>query len=588
MANVVGFFVAHFLFLVFVVALLFIGAGVFVSHNKPVATLEKNTILHLKLNHPIKEQGSRDPLENLDWLPFIEQREIGLNVILDAIEQAAEDEHVRAILLDLSELHMGAATLESVRDALIAFQDSEKPIFAYSNHYSQAAYYLASVADHILLNKEGGVEFKGLSLTQAFLKGTLDKLNIEPQIIRHGKYKSAVEPLIQEKMSEENRQQLKQLLDSDWHYLLEQISQSRNIEQSVLQNLAAELKINHAQDALEFKLVDQLVYRDELMAIIQKELHMADAHALHQVSLNQYLRLGMTHADKTEAAHHIAIVYAEGEIVDASREKRNVIEGEDLASTLRDIREDKDIHAVVLRINSPGGSALASEVIWREVDLLKQKKPVVVSMGDYAASGGYYIASPAQVIVAQPTTLTGSIGVFGVMFNGGDFLQNKLGVSTDTVKTSPFADIGSFHRRLQPEEYAFIHRQIEKVYDTFIGHVAAGRRITKEQVDAIGQGRVWSGVDAKRVGLVDKLGGIDTAVESAANLAQIDHFDLVEYPEEKGLLQGIIDEMGAESHVRALKKIPGASALFQDLKFIESLNTQSKIQTRLYPTIGIQ
>jgi len=571
-ASMVGFFLS-FLIITFISFLLIVGIVAVVGKDKSVKVAD-NSILLAKFT----ERTSNNPLDNLDLRTLTSKENIGLNDILDNIKKAKTDNHIKGILLDVSSVAMGAATLQEVRNALIDFKTSGKFIYAYSEEYTQGSYYLASAADQVFLNPQGGMDFKGLAVEMMFFKGTLDKLEIEPEIIRHGKFKSAVEPFITDKMSDANRKQIRGFVGTIWNVLLENVSKSRGIEVPALQLIADSLSIQKPEDALKYKLVDKLVYRDELMTELSKKLGTSNKKDISFVNITKYTKAAVKNDAKHWSSEKIAIVYAVGEIR-SGKGKEDVMGSETTCEALKKARTDDKIKAVVLRVNSPGGSALASDVIWREVLLTKAVKPVVVSMGDVAASGGYYISCAADTIVAEPNTITGSIGVFGVLWNSKKFWNDKLGVTFDTVLTGKYADIGSSVRPMRGSERAVIQRSVEKVYDTFISRVAEGRHISKADVDSIGQGRVWSGIDAQKIHLVDVIGGIDKAVEIAARMAKVTKYNIISLPEQKDPLNELLSNLTDDSETSFVKHQVGDS--YKYYTQLQSILKQNGIQTRM-------
>jgi protease IV len=523
-ASMVGFFLTFFLMFI-IVAIVASASG-----GKKEVFIKKNSLLHLRLNEEIADRANENPFSSLQFGNF--STPLGLHDITENIRKAAEDENIAGIFLDLGAINAGMASVEEIRNVLLEFKKSGKFIQAYSEVYSQKAYYLASVADKIYLHPTGLTELKGLNSEILFFKGTLEKLGLEPQVFRHGKFKSAVEPFIQDKLSDANREQIRTFISSFWNHMLEGIARERKLSVSNLQEIADNLQVTSAEDAKQKKLVDGLKYRDEVLEELKTKTSAEAIDKIHFVSLERYQDVK---SNKERGTEKIAVVYAEGDIVDGNGDDDEVGSIE-FSKAIRKARLDEKVKAVVLRVNSPGGSALASETIWREVVLTKKVKPVIVSMGNLAASGGYYIACEADTIVAQPNTITGSIGVFGLFFNT-KALMNKIGITVDTVKTARYADIMSPTRMVSPAESLIIQREIERIYDNFISHVAKGRKMTKAQVDSIGQGRVWSGIDAKRIGLVDVLGGLDTAIAIAARRAKLDKYRIQNCLSKKVLLK---------------------------------------------------
>jgi len=574
LATIVGIVISS-----IVLFLMFLGiVGAIVSSaDKKEVKVEPNSILYVDLKQEIVDRGSEDPFKGFDFASFQPNSPIGLNQVLKAIANAKEDSNIKGILLELDAVNAGAATTEEIRNALIDFKTSGKFIYAYSDTYSQKAYYLASVADSVFLNPEGMIEWLGLRSEIMFFKKTLEKLGVEPQILRHGKFKSAVEPFMLDKMSPENREQTLTYVSSIWNQWVKGISETRGIPTDKLNSLANNMEIFNAKKALDNKLVDGLIYKDELIATLKTKLGVEEKKDINSIELKKYFKAPEV-AKRKFSKDKIAVIYASGEIGMGEGGDDN-IGSEGLSRTIRKARRDSSIKAIVFRINSPGGSALASEVIWREVDLAAKVKPVIVSMGDVAASGGYYIAAPATTIMANPTTITGSIGVFGLFFNLQKALDNKLGITVDVVKTNDHADFFSVFRPMTAEEKAVGQMFIEQTYQTFIGHVSAGRDIPVEQVDAIGQGRVWSGVNAKEIKLIDEFGGLNDAIRLAAQKAGLENYRLVELPKQKKLFEQLMEDMSAEAKAWMLKDELGLS--FKAYNRIKSMLNNQGVQARI-------
>jgi protease-4 len=516
------------------VAIWFLGLMFLVSILATTITAETSTkgikessILALRLNKPIVDRAANDPFEKLRG-----GEQLGLNDILQCIEHAQYDPKIKGIYLDATSVGGGYAAVEEIRNALTQFKEYGKFIISYGDYYTQKAYYLASVADKIYLHPEGEVEFKGVGSGVMFFKGLLDKVGVEAQIIRHGKFKSAVEPYMHDRMSQESREQINVYTGSIWQHILSGISKERNTSVKTLNNIASNLLLNNATAAIKYGLIDDVKYKDEVINELALLSLMTDEKEPRAVSINDYKKTINSGKNIQRNKDKIALVFAEGEIIDEGKAPGTIV-GNQMAAELRKIRKDDNIKAVVFRVNSPGGSAMASDIIWREVDLLSKVKPVVVSMGDVAASGGYYIAASANQIMASPTTLTGSIGVFGILFNVQKGAREKLGVTVDIAKTNPSADVGNMFRPLTPMERNYIQKGIEQIYSTFTKHVADGRSLTVKRVDEIGQGRVWSGVDAQNLKLVDDYGGMYDAVRKAATLADLYDYQIEEYPKQK-------------------------------------------------------
>lgn len=534
LATVTGIVIS--VILLFVVGMIVIGAIVS-SMNTNETEVAANSLLLIDLKHEITERTIPDPFEELDLPGLVSVKSFGLNDILERIAGAKEDERIKGICLDLSSVSASFATLQEIRDALLDFKGSGKFIIAYSEGYTQRAYYLASTADRVYVNPEGMIDFRGLSSQTAFLKGTLDKLGIEAQVVKVGTFKSAVEPFILDKMSDANREQVSSFLGSIYSHFLSQIGESRGITPDSLQVIANGYLVRTADDAVTYGLADGTRYKDEFLAELKDSLDTDQEKDLNVVSILKYKPVAKSTGGSVR--DRIAVVYAVGNIV-SGEGGDDMIGSERISRELRKVRRDDKVKAVVFRVNSPGGSALASDVIWREVDLLRQEKPIIVSMGDLAASGGYYIAAAADSIFAEPNTITGSIGVFGVIPNMQELYNDKLGITFDEVKTGKYADfLTNVDRPLTADETQILQTQVNRIYDTFLQRVADGRGLTKEQVDSIGQGRVWSGEQALERGLVDRLGGIDDAVTAAAAKAGLEGYRVVTYPAIKSPLEAL-------------------------------------------------
>lgn len=544
--------------------------------------VNNNSILHLKFDKPIYERTSEDPFDNFNFSDFKSTYNLGLNDILSDIKYAANDENIKGIFLDISILQAGNATVVDIRNALEDFKKSGKFIIAYSEFYTQQAYYLATVADKVYLNPEGILMFKGLSAQIFFLKGLMEKIEIQPQIIRHGKFKSAVEPLINEKMSEENREQTRKFISSIWDHMLNDISKSRNISIPVLNNIADSLLCNFPEHAVALNMLDGIKYKDEILDELHTLTGTEKDDKLNFVSINKYHKT--VQKEYSGSSNKIAVVYAQGDIVSGKGDSKT-IGSEKISEALRQARSDSSVKAVVFRINSPGGSALASEVIWREVQLIAKTKPIVASMGDLAASGGYYIACPATKIIACPATITGSIGVFGIIPNMQKLFNNKLGITFDGVSTNANSDYITVTRSLNDYEKQTITATIENIYQKFILHVAEGRNMTVAQVDSIGQGRVWSGTDAKTIGLIDDFGGLEKAIETAAELANISEYQIVEYPKQKDVFIQLIEQLTGKETESYIKNELGENYIYY--QYIKEITEIKGIQARLPYEINI-
>lgn len=515
LASLLAFFVANFLW--FFLLMVFV-MGFAALSTISTTTVTPKSVLHLNLNESIVDQPTSNPFATFDPMSMNMPKSVSNLQVMRAIESAAQDPNIEGLYINLTGAgSVTTALMEELHGYLKSFKQSGKFVLAYGENYTQGGYYLSSVADSIFLNPAGEMEWRGLAMQVMFYKGLLDKLGVEPQIFRHGTFKSAIEPYILTKMSPENRLQMETLVNSIWGTLVEDIAENRNLSIDSLNIYATELSAMSANDALDKRLIDALKYEDEVEDIMREKLELDADDDIPLVSLGDYI--AAKPYTPAYSDNKIEVIYAEGQIVQGSS-ARGSLGSSTLAEQLAEARLDEDVKAVVVRVNSPGGSALASEVMWREMELLREQKPVVVSMGDYAASGGYYISAPADVIVADEMTLTGSIGVFGMMFNAGKALSNKVGVTFDVAKSNPSADMGAINRAVTANEREYIMKGIEEVYSTFVNHVADGRNMTFDSVDAIGQGRVWSGNDGKRIGLVDEIGGLNYAIAIAADKAE--------------------------------------------------------------------
>lgn len=484
---------------------------------------ERNTVLHMTLSSDIGDVS----YANFSNTTFQLQQKFGLNEILNGIEIAKSDDHIKGIFINVDDVHAGMATVKEIRDALEDFQSSGKFLLAYNENYTKKSYYLSSVADEIYVFPSGMFDFLGLGTEVMFLKGALEKLDIEMQIIRgsNNKFKSAVEPLMYTEMSEANREQTQKYLDALWGEMLIAIEKDRGVSIDKLNEIADSAYIRKSSQAVDYKLADGVKYYDEILELLKIKSGSKKTGDVELLSFQKYaLEKSKKPIGVEKVKGNIALIIAEGEIVDGNGEIGQ-IGGNSMSALIREARLDSTIKAVVLRVNSPGGSALASDIIWREIILTKAEKPVVVSMGDVAASGGYYIACAADKIYAQPNTITGSIGVFGVIPYTGDLLKNKLGVTIDRVQTNEHS-IMSMNKKLTEEEYKIIQQGVDDIYLDFITKVGEGRGMTAAMVDSIGQGRVWAGSDAINIGLVDEFGGMNIAILDAANRSGIAESDI--------------------------------------------------------------
>lgn len=566
-ATVVGLILTLIILLVVIIAII---AG---ASGDKTAAVDSNSVLRIAINYTVNERTPNNPLANLGFLGFDGDKAVGLKDILANIKKAKTDDHIKGIFLDESQMSAGEATVEEIRNALIDFKKSGKFIIAYSEAYSQSFYYLASVADKIYINPKGIFEFGGFSSQVTFYKGALDKLGIEAQVIKVGTYKSAVEPYVLTKMSDANRLQVTSYMNSLYDHFLTGISASRKINKDSLYNYANQLRIKEPEDALKYKLVDGLKYKDEILNEIKERTGISGKTDIKSVELADYTATE-TKNDVDEngpSNSRIAVIYASGEIGGGEGNDNN-IGSETTSKAIRKARLDKKVKAIVLRVNSPGGSSLASDVIWREVALTKKVKPIIVSMGDVAASGGYYIACAADSIIAEPNTITGSIGIFAILPNLQKLFNDKLGITFDGVKTGKYADLGDATRPLTPDEKAILQSQVNHGYDDFTKAVASGRHKTQAYINSIGQGRVWTGAQALKIGLVDKLGNMDDAIRSAAKMAGLKEYKLVSYPEQKSILSNIGLNMSAHIKMSILQSELGDNfKYYQQIKGITQI-----------------
>jgi protease-4 len=574
LASILGFIIAS--FLLFLIMLGIIG-GMMSSSNKLVEVKE-NSVLYIDLSKEIVDRASNNPFNGFDYTSMQPKTSLGLNDILKAIENAKGDSKIKGIFMEVDAVTAGAATVNEIRNALIDFKESGKFIVSYNDVYSQKAYFLSSVADKIYLNPEGAVDWIGLRAEVMYFKNILEKLGVEPQIIRHGKFKSAVEPFMLDRMSPENREQISTFIGSIWNYWVEGISKSRNISVTELNRLADDMIIRNGKTSYENKLVDSLIYKDQLIDILKKRLGVSDKKDIASVNLDDYAKLPTPLKGKGLSKNKVAVIYASGSIV-----MGNGTDGEigsnGISKAIRDARRDSTIKAIVLRVNSGGGSALASEVIWREMVLARRVKPVIVSMGDVAASGGYYIAAPADTILADPTTITGSIGVFGMYFNVKEGMNKKLGINVEAVNTNKHSDFGSMYRPLTAEERAVAQLGVEDIYQSFIGHVAEGRDISVAGVDEIGQGRVWSGANALNIKLIDQFGGLKDAIAIAVKKAKLDNYRITELPKQKDPFQQFLEEFTGKVKISILKDELGAA--YSQYSNLKSMLSNQGVQARI-------
>jgi protease IV len=552
LGNVLAVIVGLFAFSVLALVIFFGVIGVIASSSEKEVTLEANTLLHLDLNgRTLVERTSEDDQLFGSFLnPFGGESTAGLVNLKKAIAEAKTNENIKGIYLNTGLIGAGQAGLLELREALVDFKTSGKFIIAYDEAYSEGGYFLASVADEIYLNPLGGIDFNGFSSEGIFLKGFFEKVGIKPEVFRVGEFKSAVEPFILDKMSPENRLQTQYFLDDINRQAIELIATSRGIAKDSLFLINNQMLVRKPKDAVTYKLATALKYEDEVHNVLKTKLGLKEDDVISTINATD---LGsMAKSKNVTSSNRIAVILAEGDIVDGNVE--GAISSEKFAKEIRKARKDENIKAIVLRVNSPGGSILASEVIWREMSEAKKVKPVIVSMGEVAASGGYYISAPADTIVAQPNTITGSIGIFGILFNVQELVNDKLGVTTDVVSTGELSDFGNMGRSLTEVERTILQSGVEDGYETFIARVAEGRGMHPDSVRKVASGRVWTGTQAKARGLVDVLGGLDTAIGiAAAKIKAGDDYRAVYYPETKPWFEELMMTFSDKVQVRILQ-----------------------------------
>jgi protease-4 len=582
LASIIGFLIGGILLILLII-------GIFTAiaaSSDSVPQVKSKSVLEINFNYSIADKATANPLKDFNPRTFKSEPKLGLNSILNAIENAKTDNKIKGIFINIIDINANfgsMATIEEIRNKLIEFKKSNKFIVAYSNiAYTQKSYYLSTVADKVYFNPGGMFFWAGMGGEMAFYKKALNKLGIEPQVVRHGKYKAAVEPFLLDKMSDANREQMMKYIGGLWNHMLEGISKERGISVEKLNQLADNFKLRETKELVKEGLFDKALYYDEVLNELKTLTKTKKDKKLRTISLNKYIKVPVK--NKETSKNKIAVIYATGEI---GMTQSSTSIGPDLATTIRKIRKDDKIKAVVLRVNSPGGSALTSEIIWREVKLLQKTKPVIVSMGNVAASGGYYIACAADTIVASPTTLTGSIGIFGLFFSGEDLIKNKIGLSTDSFGTNKHSNFGGGNplpipltsRKLNKYERKVMQEYIEVGYKNFVDKVAEGRGMTFEQIDAIGQGRVWTGEDAIKIGLVDVLGGLETAIEIAREKANLENYTIKNYPKEEDPFSAFFKGFSASMSEYAMARELGTSYIY--FKQVKDILKNEGIQARI-------
>jgi len=576
LSTVLAMFFALILF--FIIAIfVFAGIGAAVSSGKEVVAVKDNSVLTLDLDKKILEKEVENPFDGLN-IPFApDNGGLGLIELREAIAVAKEDDQIKGIYLSVSAFQGGLATIEELRNALIDFKSSGKFIYTYSETFTEGAYYLASVSDKIFLNPAGLLELNGFGSRYLFFKGMFEKLDVKPEIFKVGDYKSAIEPFVLDKMSDYNKEQTLSYLGSMNNFMLQNIAKERELDFKTVKLISDSMLIRNPSDALNYKIITNVGYYDEFLDAIKAKLGIEAKEKINFISYGKY-KHSFKPSENT-SKNKIAVIVAQGDI-ESGKNNDDRIGSDDLAEELRKARLDTNIKAVVLRINSPGGSAMASDVMWREVVLTAKKKPIVASMSDVAASGGYYLAMGCTKIVAQPNSITGSIGVFGLLFNIKDFLKNKLGITTDGVKTGLFSDIGTPTRDITPYERKAIQQEVNMIYEDFTTKASQGRKMSVAALKKVASGRVWSGIEGKQVGLVDELGGLDKAISLATLEAGIDSsYKVIYLPESKNFLEKIMDDFQKDASLKQLKAELGP--YYSTYKSIADLKKLQGIQARL-------
>lgn len=579
LATIVGIFVTSLLGMLILFGII----GAIAASGDKETVVKDNSIFEIKLEGTLVDRSEEDPFSTVfaELMGKQTDTSIGLDDVLANIEKAKNDDKIKGIYLNGGSLSGGIASIKEIRDALIDFKSTGKFVVAYADNYSQRMYYLVSMADKVLLNPQGMLELKGLSIQSMFLKNTLDKLGVEMQIVKVGTFKSAVEPFISTKMSDANKLQVTVFMNSIWKNILKEVSASRKIPVDSLNSYADQMMMfQPTEKTKKYALVDSLVYVDQVDNILKKYLKLDDADA-KLAFVSQQAMNNMPDDEKFDK-NKVAVIYAIGDITDTEGDG---IVARDLVKTINEVAKDSAVKSVVLRVSSGGGSAYASEQIWHALEMLKKKKPLIVSMGDYAASGGYYISCMADKVLAQPNTITGSIGIFGVIPNIKG-LNEKLGVTYDGVKTNKMSDAISINRAFTPEEHDLMQNYVNRGYELFVKRCADGRKMTTEQIKAIAEGRVWTGEDALKIGLVDKLGSLNDAINIAAKNAKLESYNLVSYPEKEDFMTKIMKDLTDEMETKVMKAQLGEQ--YQLLKQIRKATQLTGIQARMNYNISIE
>jgi protease-4 len=571
-----------------IVSIIFIGIG-FASKAKPEVKIPSDGVLNMKLNYPLSDKSADDsPIVFLSALDPNSNIPLGLNKIIRVIDQAKEDDKIKGIILDLTTFSSGYAKISEIRNKLKDFKSSGKFIYAYADYYYFPTYYMASVADSVFVNPEGEMSFTGMVGQVSFFAGALEKMGIEVQAIRAGKFKGAVESFTRKNLSPENRLQMEAYINSVYNEVLSKISDARGISVEKLKSDADQLQMKSVNDFISAGYIDQALYKDQFYSTMKKRMGEDEDKKVPLISEKKYAKSIRV---KVSSRDRIAVIYASGDIVGGKGDGTQIA-ADDMAKTLKSARLDDKIKSVVFRIDSRGGSSLASDIIWREAKLLADEKPLIVSMSDVAASGGYYIATPALKIVAEPTTITGSIGVFGLLPNAQKLLNDKMGITFEYVGTGKNSDMGRIDRPLTSEQKNYIGSIVDKIYDTFLTRVANGRKMTKDEVHAIAQGRVWTGKMAKEIGLVDELGGLEKAIAIAAEESGLKDYKLKELPKSKDPIIEMVNKFQGNasltSKLQQITKNTGFESYIQQFSDIERWGTKQSVQAIMPYSIEIK
>ena len=569
-----------------------IGSAIMAGKSDSEVKVKSNSVLVIDLSKTIVERTPENPFENIQIEGLGGSNGLELSDFIMALDAAAKDSNIKGILIRGAYFSGGMATMQTVRDHIVQFKDSSnKFVIAYEEAYTQGAYYVASASDEVYMFQEGALDFRGLRTEIAFLKGTMDKLGIDATIIKgpYNIYKSAVEPFYRENMSEPNKLQIQRIIDNVWGEMLSDIGASRGISVDEFNRIADEMAIKKPEDAKSLGLIDDLVYYDQIQSNLRGKLGIEEDDDIEAISIAKYSKVARRNIKKNddkswELKDEVAVIYAVGGINSGEGDEEN-IGSETLAKAIREARLDVDVKAIVLRVNSPGGSALASDVIWRETVLAGEAKPFVVSFGDVAASGGYYISANADRIFAMPNTITGSIGAFGIIPNLRGFFNDKLGMTFDGVKTNKHADFGSLARDFDEAEISLLNGYLEQIYTEFVQKVADGRGTSYEMIDSIGRGRVWTGGDALENGLVDEIGGLEDAIAYAAEMAELSDYDILELPKKSDPFEKFMKDFGGSMKAQVGEWVLGDEVKW--LKKIDDIKKMEGIQSRMLYDIRV-